>query len=118
MKVSNLNSSKKRTFILRICIFCLIVSLLPGIAVTSNADDARPEAMVVGKPRELSKIIEWRNAASAGMSIAVSALERKESRGSHYRKDFPAEEKEWTGNILVHMIDKTMAVSRIKPIKP
>ncbi|SPD75505.1 conserved hypothetical protein [uncultured Desulfobacterium sp.] len=74
------------------------------------------EAMVVSKPRELSKIVECRNAVSIGMSIAISALERKESRGSHSRKDYPAEEKEWTKNILVGMADETTFFSRIKTI--
>ncbi len=34
-------------------------------------------------------------------SIAQSALSRTESRGSHYRQDFPSSQKEWEKNIYV-----------------
>jgi L-aspartate oxidase len=36
------------------------------------------------------KRCEARNIAESGLAIACSALARRESRGSHYRSDFPA----------------------------
>ena len=65
---------------------------------------------------ELYRIIECRNAALTGMTIALAAIERKESRGSHYREDFPAEDKEWERHLYVQMIDKKPAISRIVPL--
>jgi L-aspartate oxidase len=32
---------------------------------------------------------------TAGLLIAESSLARKESRGGHYRSDFPHEKQEW-----------------------
>ncbi len=54
-------------------------------------------------PGELCKILEVRNAALTGRAIAVSALARTESRGSHYRSDFPEEDKNWMKRISVQM---------------
>jgi len=68
------------------------------------------------KPYELCKIVECRNAALTGMAIAVSAIEREESRGSHYREDFPFENSDWKRNIHVRLIDSKPTVSRIVPV--
>lgn len=38
---------------------------------------------------------EVRNGALLGLAIAVSAMRREESRGGHYRKDFPYEREEF-----------------------
>ncbi|WVE39955.1 L-aspartate oxidase, partial [Priestia megaterium] len=35
------------------------------------------------------------NMLTAGLLIAESSLARKESRGGHYRSDFPHENQEW-----------------------
>ena len=69
------------------------------------------------RPLELCKIIECRNAALTGMAIALSALERKESRGSHYRTDFPTEDNDWTSHIHVRLIDGSVSVHRITPVE-
>jgi succinate dehydrogenase/fumarate reductase flavoprotein subunit len=34
-------------------------------------------------------------------TIVRSALFRRESRGAHYRTDFPAMSQEWTGHVLI-----------------
>jgi succinate dehydrogenase/fumarate reductase flavoprotein subunit len=67
--------------------------------------------------KALCRLIECRNAALSGMAIAVSALERKESRGSHYRTDYPSEDSGWVSHILVSLIDEKPAVSHIAPIE-
>lgn len=66
-------------------------------------------------PFELCRLVECRNALISGLAIAVSALERKESRGSHYRDDFPAETEEWMKHVHVRMSDGGPAVSRVVP---
>ena len=40
-------------------------------------------------PESLQKWLQIRNLAQTGQMIAAAALERKESRGSHYRADYP-----------------------------
>ena len=70
----------------------------------------------VQDPKALCRLIECRNAALSGMAIAVSALERKESRGSHYRTDYPSEDSGWISHINVSLTDEKPTVSRIVPI--
>ncbi len=51
---------------------------------------------------------DWLNLTSqvaAARLIARSALERTESRGSHYREDFPAKDPAWCSNVFVQAKD-------------
>ena len=48
--------------------------------------------------------------------IIESSLERKESRGSHFRLDYPVRnDKEWLNHILIKKIDSGFNLS-IKPV--
>ena len=67
-------------------------------------------------PLDLCRIFECRNAALSAKAIAVSALKRTESRGSHYRKDFPEENEDWLQHIYVRMNRGTPEISRVVPI--
>ena len=67
-------------------------------------------------PGDLFKIIESRNAALTGRAIAVSALKRTESRGSHWRDDFPHEVDDWLQHIHVQMIEGSPEVRRTEPL--
>jgi fumarate reductase (CoM/CoB) subunit A len=67
-------------------------------------------------PSDLCRMLECRNAAISGRSIAESALKRSESRGSHYRKDFPEETEDGLKHIYVRMNRGVPEVSRIVPV--
>jgi succinate dehydrogenase/fumarate reductase flavoprotein subunit len=67
-------------------------------------------------PLDLFRVFECRNATLSARAIAVSALKRTESRGSHYRKDFPKENEDWLKHIYVRMGRGIPEVSRIVPI--
>ena len=60
--------------------------------------------------------MERRNAGLTGRAISVSALARTESRGPHYRSDFPEEDRDWIKHIHVQMRDGLPNVARILPI--
>ncbi|MGD9576814.1 MAG: FAD-dependent oxidoreductase [Syntrophorhabdus sp.] len=64
-------------------------------------------------PWELSKIIECKNAAINAYSITLSAFERTESRGSHYREDYPLEDVGWEKNIYLKMSEGRPKISRV-----
>lgn len=81
--------------------------------------DAVLEAIELNKgrtPGGLCKIIESRNAALTGRAIAVSALKRTESRGSHWRDDFPHEVENWLQHIHVQMMEGSPKIRRTVPI--
>ncbi len=67
-------------------------------------------------PLDLFRAFECRSAALSARAIAVSALKRTESRGSHYRKDFPKENEDWLKHIHVRMTRGIPEVSRIVSI--
>ena len=59
--------------------------------------------------------LDLRNLLTVSEAITRSAIERTESRGGHFRDDFPAQDPEWgRHNVKVeHADDGTMKVTRI-----
>ncbi len=52
--------------------------------------------------RDLIKFLEFKNMRLVGEMVCRSALKRTESRGSHFREDYPEEnEKDWLVNIEI-----------------
>lgn len=51
--------------------------------------------------RDVARAIELKNLLDAGRVITKAALARKESRGGHYRTDFPALDASWGQNIII-----------------
>jgi succinate dehydrogenase/fumarate reductase flavoprotein subunit len=80
---------------------------------------------VPGGPQYNLSWQEWLNLRSqvtAARLITRSALERKESRGSHFRKDFPVTDPAWRSNVFVRSRDGELDVwvepvrfTRVKP---
>ena len=52
-----------------------------------------------------------------GRAIAVAALERTESRGSHYRDDYDRESEDLVQHIHVRLKEGVPRVSRVVPIE-
>jgi succinate dehydrogenase/fumarate reductase flavoprotein subunit len=53
-------------------------------------------------PKEILETMEVENALWVGEMITRSALMRKESRGAHFREDFPkTDDQNWKGNIFL-----------------
>ena len=57
---------------------------------------------------ELMSIIEFRNSLTVAEGMVMSALAREESRGSHYRDDFPRkDDKEYKVNTIIRRLSGT-----------
>jgi fumarate reductase (CoM/CoB) subunit A len=72
-------------------------------AAWSDVSDLRsrlPEAAVNGI-NDLRSLLELRNMLDVGEAIIAAALYRTESRGSHYREDFPVQDPRWDKRILI-----------------
>jgi succinate dehydrogenase/fumarate reductase flavoprotein subunit len=67
-------------------------------------------------PLELCRLLELKNATLSGKAVVLSALARTESRGSHYREDYPFEEPGWLKTIFVRITDGDPKISRIVPV--
>jgi succinate dehydrogenase/fumarate reductase flavoprotein subunit len=68
-------------------------------------------------PVERCRLFECKSAAIAGQAIALSALERTESRGAQYREDHPHEQGAWLKHVHVKMKEQDIHISRIEPVK-
>jgi len=67
-------------------------------------------------PRELKEAVEAINMLIVSEMVTRSALYRTESRGDHYRLDFPSrDDKHWIKNTLIRMRDGRMELSE-KPV--
>ena len=55
---------------------------------------------------ELTSILELRNALEVSEAIILSAKKRKESRGSHFRDDYPESNDEFKKHILIKEVQK------------
>ncbi|WP_456419407.1 fumarate reductase (CoM/CoB) subunit TfrA [Methanocaldococcus infernus] len=49
----------------------------------------------------LQKYFELKNMITVSKLVIESALYRKESRGAHYREDYPETKEKWRGNIII-----------------
>lgn len=49
----------------------------------------------------MQNYFELKNMVVVAKLVTKSALYRKESRGAHYREDFPETKEEWRGNIII-----------------
>lgn len=62
--------------------------------------------------RELLEVIENKNMIVTAKSVIISAIERKESRGAHFRKDFPeTDNTHFLTNILVTKENESLLVN-------
>jgi succinate dehydrogenase/fumarate reductase flavoprotein subunit len=65
-----------------------------------RAERARVYADAASNP-QWNEAINLINLCLVGEMVARSALERRESRGAHYRQDFPAADPAWLKNIVL-----------------
>jgi succinate dehydrogenase / fumarate reductase flavoprotein subunit len=62
--------------------------------------------------------LDLRNLLTVSEAITWSAIERRESRGGHFREDYPEKHAEFAGiNIMVKQVGNAMQVSHV-PIPP
>jgi succinate dehydrogenase/fumarate reductase flavoprotein subunit len=64
--------------------------------------DQPPLRAAVSSPMDLIRYLEFENMRCVAKLVCRAALERTESRGSHYRSDFPEEDnRRWLKNIVL-----------------
>ncbi len=62
----------------------------------------REAKKITAKTRgQLQSCLEAEAMIETALAIVISAILRKESRGAHYRKDYPQMEKKWEKNIVI-----------------
>jgi succinate dehydrogenase / fumarate reductase flavoprotein subunit len=65
---------------------------------------------------DLTEALELRNLLQLAEAIAASALNRTESRGAHWREDYPQrDDKQWLKHTLVQRTDAGVSIT-YKPV--
>ena len=67
--------------------------------------------------KQLKKLLELNNMQRVSEIVLMAALKRQESRGAHYREDYPEEDPAWCASIFVECVDNKVAL-RKKVISP
>ena len=80
----------------------------PGLSRALNAvDGIKSEAAalpLIGDPRHIQQNLELRFAAQTAGLILQGAQRREESRGAHFREDYPVQDdKNWRGHLQVQL---------------
>jgi len=64
-------------------------------------------------PEALGAYYEVRSMTIAAQAVATAARFRQESRGAHFREDFPKQEKDWARSISIRLEGGTFQLSRM-----
>ena len=76
---------------------------LKGHVINSIKTEA-DELPITDDPCQVQRILELRFAARAAEMILQAALRREESRGAHFREDFPVQdERNWRGHLQIRL---------------
>ena len=70
-----------------------------------------------GEPRQVVRALELRSGAQTAGLILEAALKRQESRGAHFREDFPDQDDErWRGHLQVRLSPQGEHIWGFQPI--
>jgi len=76
-----------------------------------NADDHRYlQSVSAASTEAAASLLEVENGVLVSEMVARSALMREESRGGHFRSDFPAEDASWKKNLFVQKVNDQVLI--------
>jgi succinate dehydrogenase/fumarate reductase flavoprotein subunit len=81
------------------------IGLKHCLEVIKNVKEKIQEGLIIRNPGDLKNALELINLADVGEIVATVARMRKESRGSHYREDFPQKDPDWAKSIIIKKVD-------------
>lgn len=67
--------------------------------------------------KELQQALEIIEMLKVGEMIFISALLRKESRGAHFRSDYPKMDKKWEKNIVIYKVNNSIKTKIVNVVK-
>ena len=77
------------------------------LGIVKGILDQAYESPLDGRPDEIQRILELRFAAVTAQLILDAAQRREESRGAHFREDFPDQDDDnWKGTLQVRLNSK------------
>jgi len=84
--------------------------------VIRNRDGLRHAlAHIAHMERECARMPQLRNMATAALMVTAAALKREESRGGHYRADFPNSDPMWARRTFMMLADARTIAASVAP---
>jgi succinate dehydrogenase/fumarate reductase flavoprotein subunit len=65
--------------------------------------------------KPLAALVEVENLLMVGRLIVLAAMERRETRGAHYREDYPELDESWSKNIVLQL-ERGKTRVKMKPV--
>lgn len=82
--------------------------------IINELDQLNTKNLQAKTPREIIQAFETLNLVIVSKMIAVSALSRKESRGAHYRHDYPQDDNSsWLKNTIIKKGDQMLELTYV-----
>jgi len=81
-----------------------------------SAIRADSQSLCAKDGEEQQACLEIHDMLNSAEMIAVCALERKESRGAHYRTDYPKRESAWEKNIRIFKNEDGKLITKVVPL--
>ena len=76
-----------------------------SFGVIRNGEDMRAGLKAILALERTNRDPAFRNVLATAKLVAVSALRREESRGGHFRTDFPEKRREWQHRTFLTLDD-------------
>jgi succinate dehydrogenase/fumarate reductase flavoprotein subunit len=90
--------------------------LIRAAEVVAAIKTEAAELPITDDPRQLARILELRFAAQAAELILQAALRREESRGAHFREDYPTQDDQnWGGHLQIRLAAEGKINYRYEP---
>jgi succinate dehydrogenase/fumarate reductase flavoprotein subunit len=90
--------------------------LIKTLEAVKNIQQQAAESSIQGPPDAVQRILELRFAAEKAALILEAARKREESRGAHFREDFPDQDDEyWKGALQVQNNSEGEQIWEFKP---
>ena len=100
LKVQQLREHLQETLWRNVLVVRNKVKLENALGDVAALRSLMPEVKIDGI-NDLRSLLELGNLLDVGEAIIIAALHRTESRGSHYREDFPLQDSAWDKRILI-----------------
>jgi len=83
------------------------------VGVIRNGEGMKEAVRAIDELERENRSHRFANTLTTAKLIAIAALTREESRGGHYRSDFPEEREEWQHRTFISLEDAEADISQI-----
>lgn len=83
------------------------------VGVLRNGDGLKDAVIEIDKLERVNNAPRFSNTLTTAKLMAIAALQREESRGGHYRTDFPDEKDEWKHRTFITLKEAEEKISEI-----